>query len=123
MPGETKEMSSTPIRKSAVDILKSGRLLAFASAFLIFFAALIGEAKAAIPFSPFFFQFLATRDSLPRWVADALLFFGVTAGKPPDPLFFEFEFRHRYLSLEPTYLAEQWVWNLKVIVECLRAGL
>lgn len=66
-------------------------------------------------FVPLFFSFCFTCS---RTTPDALLFFGVTAGKPPDPNAFVFEFKAqtamRYLSLEPTYLAEQWAWNIKV---------
>lgn len=69
-------------------MLKTGRVVAFVATGLIFLAALV----------------------------DALLFFGVTAGPPPDPLFFEFDYRSSRVSattaLDPSYLEKSWQWNL-----------
>jgi hypothetical protein len=80
------------MQRRAADVLKSGRVVSFAAAALIFLAALI----------------------------ESLLFFGVTAGAPPDPLFFEFDRAQRMAvgrvtvstDLDEQWLIRMWNWNL-----------
>lgn len=91
------------IRKSGVEVLKSGRIVAFTASSLIFVAALIGVLWRR---RHSFFSLIAS-----LLLSDALLYFGVTAGTPPDPLGFTFT---RFVSLEPDFLVKQWAWNVAV---------
>ena len=52
------------MKKSGDKVIRSSRIVAFVAAGFIFLAALV----------------------------DSLLFFGVTAGKPPNPYFFDFQY-------------------------------
>ncbi len=84
------------MQRRAADVLKSGRVMSFVAAALIFLAALI----------------------------ESLLFFGVTAGAPPDPRFFEFDRTQHAVAaaaaarvtiatdLETDWLVKMWDWNL-----------
>ncbi len=88
------------MQRRAVDVLKSGRLVSFVAASLIFLAALI----------------------------DALLYFGVTAGHPPDPLFFDFVYARTPRISAATVLSEEflrlsWDWNLAAFPSLLASDL
>ena len=75
-------------QRNSADVLRAGKLVAFVAAGLIFVAALL----------------------------DALLFFGVTAGDPPNPFFFDFDYGKRFSitqSLAEEHLRETWAWNLR----------
>ena len=81
------------MQRSSDAVLQSGRRMAFVGAGLICVAALL----------------------------DALLFFGVSAGPPPDPLFFEFDLRvsSRLTALDPHYLSAVWAWNVRAFPSLL----
>lgn len=83
--------------RNVSDILNIGRIVAFVAAGVIFLAALI----------------------------DSLLFFGVTAGHPPNPLFFDFDYRSAVArlsastALDQSFLEASWSWNVKAFPSML----
>lgn len=86
-------------KRRSVDVLKTGRLVAFGAAGLILVAAFL----------------------------DVLLFAGVTAGPPEDPFFFDWggtnQPAQRATSLSHDFLVRSWSWNLRAFPSLLTSDL